>query len=85
MESNEERAAALIAKSTLVGGDGHHYSSRRERIAAHLMAALIVGSNHSVLSLSRQHAREDLVTMALELTDTLIVQLAEDSNSLTES
>ncbi|MDB9514780.1 hypothetical protein PN499_26610 [Kamptonema animale CS-326] len=81
MGANEEQIAAVIAESSLVG-DSHHYSSRRERIAAHLMAALIVSQQHGMLSLNRPQTRADLVAMALELTDTLLVQLAEDSDAL---
>lgn len=81
MGANEEQIAAAIAESSLVG-DARHYSSRRERIAAHLMAALIVSQQHGMLSLGRPQARADLVALALELTDTLIVQLADDSEAL---
>lgn len=83
MGANEEQIAAVIAaviaESSLVG-DALHYSSRRKRIAAHLMAALIVSKELGMLSLGWPQARIDLVAMAFELTDSLIVQLAADES-----
>ena len=80
MGFTDEQLKAVVSESRL-STSGHQYSSRRERIAAHLMAAIVVNSGlhlHDTEESSLKTQIGAIVKTALLLTDTLIIQLAED-------
>ncbi len=76
-EFTQEQIKGLIAGSMLSSGI-YQYSSRRERISSHLMAAMIVGGGYNATSLGFDGVADKLVERALLLTDKLIIQLEED-------
>lgn len=76
-EFTQEQKDWLVIESMLSSG-GHQYSSRRERISSHLLAAMIVGASHSHTSLGFDVIANNLVERALTLTDKLIIQLEKD-------
>ena len=76
-ELTPEQKDFLVIESMLSSG-GHQYSSRRERISSHLLAAMIVGGSHSHTSLAFDVIADNLVERALTLTDKLIIQLEKD-------
>jgi hypothetical protein len=77
MEFNEHHKAALVHAASLTAS-GYHYSSRRERMTAHFMAAMIAGTGKNLNELALDNVQDQLVETALNLTDKLIVKLAEN-------
>ena len=76
-EFTQSQINGLIAGSMLSSGS-YQYSSRRERISSHLLAAMIVGGSHGHTSLGFDVIADNLVERALSLTDKLIIQLEKD-------
>lgn len=76
-EFTQPQIKGLIAGSMLSSGS-YQYSSRRERISSHLMAAMIVGGGYNATSLGFTGVADKLVESALSLTDKLIIQLEKD-------
>ncbi len=73
MTFNDDQKLELIQEASLNGS-----SSRRERIAAHLLAAMIVGGQKGANELAIQSVQDRMIEVSLSLTDKLIVKLAEN-------
>jgi hypothetical protein len=77
MEFTEHQKAVLVHAARLTPHD-YRYASRRERIAAHLLAAMIAGTGKNPTELAINTVQNRLIETALSLTDKLIVKLAEE-------